>query len=408
MKQTALFLALLLSAGVQAQAQTTGIDGILRQIEANNKELQANAQLITSQKLEQHTNNNLPDPTVTYAHVWDSDDSDITASELVVSQGFDFPILYTTRHRMNRLREGALDAQATAMRQEVLLRAHELCIDIIMLHRQQELFDLRLQDAELLAASSAKRLETGDASVLETNKINLELLNIRTEARLNSAALVGKMKELIALNGDRPLTPGRMLPNAVPDAKALELTEYPAVPLPTDFAPLCDELVATDPALLALTAESSAARRQVAVNRQQWLPKLQVGYRRNTDSGHPLNGVVVGMSLPLFENRGKVNIAKKQQQSLENQQENARLQTAARLWQLYEEAHSLHATIREYEETFSRQQDLTMLRKALDGGQMSLTDYLNEEARVYQSHTNLLQLQNRYQKAMAQIYKSRL
>ena len=58
---------LALTGEVQAQ---NGIEQVLKNIEANNKELQANAQLITSQKLEAKTDNNLPDPTLSYAHLW--------------------------------------------------------------------------------------------------------------------------------------------------------------------------------------------------------------------------------------------------------------------------------------------------------------------------------------------------
>ncbi len=50
---TALFT---LTGGVQAQ---NSIEQVLKNIETNNKELQANAQLITSQKLESKTDNNL-------------------------------------------------------------------------------------------------------------------------------------------------------------------------------------------------------------------------------------------------------------------------------------------------------------------------------------------------------------
>ena len=87
--------AILAFAGMSAQ--TSGIDAVLQQIEANNKELQANSHLISSQKLENKTNNNLPDPTLSYAHLWDSKNSDETVGEMVISQSFDFPTLYATR-----------------------------------------------------------------------------------------------------------------------------------------------------------------------------------------------------------------------------------------------------------------------------------------------------------------------
>lgn len=76
MKHILIAAALLSCIGMRAQ--NTGIDSVLRQIEANNKELQANAQLISSQKLENKTENNLPDPTLSYAHLWDSKNSSET------------------------------------------------------------------------------------------------------------------------------------------------------------------------------------------------------------------------------------------------------------------------------------------------------------------------------------------
>lgn len=169
-KRFSIFSAAILAfAGMSAQ--TSGIDAVLQQIEANNKELQANSHLISSQKLENKTNNNLPDPTLSYAHLWDSKNSDETVGEMVISQSFDFPTLYATRGKMNRLKTNALDAQATAFRQQILLQAKEVCLDIIMLQRQQALLDERLKNAEELSAMYTRRLETGDANALEPTRL---------------------------------------------------------------------------------------------------------------------------------------------------------------------------------------------------------------------------------------------
>lgn len=379
------------------------IESVLRQIEMNNKELQANAQLVSSQKLENKTVNNMSDPTLSYAHLWDSKNSNETVGELTISQSFDFPTLYATRGQMNRFKTGALDAQSTAFRQQILIRAKELCLDIIMLQRQQVLLGERLKNAQELSEMYAKRLATGDANILETNKINLELLNVRTEARMNETTLNNKLKELTALNGNQPLTIGNR-----PTAEAIGTMEYPAAPLPTDFRQVCDELLTADPALQSLSDESLAARKQISVSKQGWLPKLELGYRRNTESGHPLNGVVVGFSFPIFENRNKVKIAKTQALNIDYQKENAALQASTGLWQLYEEARNLHTSMEEYRHTFRQQQDLALLKQALVGGQISMIEYFVEVSVVYQSKANLLLLENQYQKAMAQIYKSRL
>ena len=383
--------ALLAPTGeVQAQGS---IEQVLKSIETNNRELQANAQLIASQKLEARTANNLPNPTLSYAHLWGAKEKK-TIGELVVAQSFDFPSLYATRNKLNRLKAGAYDSQADVFRQEKLLQAKELCLDIIMLRQQKSLLEERLRNAEELAGMYAKRLQTGDANAIETNKINLELLNIRTETSLNETALRNKLQELNVLNGNLPVV--------------FEENQYAAVPFPADFQSLKSEVIAPDRTLTALAGESLVARKQIAVSRSQWLPKLELGYRRNTETGTPFNGLVVGFSFPIFENRNQVKIAKAQALGTDLQKENATLQVASELTQLYEEAKTLHDSMEAYSKTFRSQQDLALLKKALTGGEISMIEYFVEVSVIYQSHQNYLQLENQYQKAMARIYKNKL
>lgn len=78
----------------------------------------------------------------------------------------------------------------------------------------------------------AKRLQTGDANVIETNKINLELLNVKTEASLNETALRNKIQELTALNGNIPVV--------------FEDADYPAVIFPSNYEELKTEVMASD------------------------------------------------------------------------------------------------------------------------------------------------------------------
>lgn len=381
-----------ISASLSAPAGS--IEQVLRNIEENNKEIQANVQLISSQKLEAKTDNNLADPTLSYAHLWGAKDKNETIGELVVSQSFDFPSLYVTRNKLNRLKAGAYDSQAGVFRQDKLLAAKEVCLDIIMLRQQREILQERLRNAEELAKMYARRLQTGDANALETNKINLELLNMRTEASLNETALRNKLQELEAMNGNVPVV--------------FEESRYPSVPFPGDYQVLKSEVMLTDRGLAALGNESLAARKQISVNKSQWLPKLELGYRRNTETGIPFNGVVVGVSFPLFENRNKVKIAKAQALNVELQRDNAALQVESELAQLYREAKALHQSMEEYKKTFQSQQDLALLKEALAGGQISMIEYFVEVSVIYQSHQNYLQLENQYQKAMAKIYKSAL
>ena len=392
------------------QGREQGMNYILSQIEKNNRELQAARQMTLASQYEQRSNNNLSDPTVSYAHVWDSKDSEITAGELVVSQSFDFPTLYSTRHRMNRSTNAALDARAEATRQRILLEAKLLCIDLIALHQAQQLLSARSEQADQLATLYTKRIEAGDANKLELNKVKLEQLNAQTALRLNATAMQAKLQQLLALNNQQNLLPGRPGPlgPTIPSAEAIGLTAFDETPLPDDFLTLFGELIEADPELRALEYERQAAQRQLNVSRQGWLPKLELGYRRNTESGHPLNGVVVGFSIPLFENRSKVKSARLQSTALTYQREDALSKEQSRLNSLYDEAYQLHTQIKSYQEALQGRQHLPLLNKALNEGEISLIDYFIEVQLVYDTQSTLIELQSQYEKKVAEILRCRL
>ena len=162
MKRFILTIALLSSALV-AGAQTS-IEEVLRSVETNNKELQANRQMVTAQKLEAKLDNNLPDPTVTYSHLYGNKEGMGFTGELVASQSFDFPSLYMQRNKLSKQKGENYDRQGEEVRQQILLQAKEACLDLIFLNQQKNL--LVTSDAAM-DADALQALETAatDAGV---------------------------------------------------------------------------------------------------------------------------------------------------------------------------------------------------------------------------------------------------
>ncbi len=392
MRRILLFAVSLLTI-VVVDAQGGSIEEVLQAVRSNNMELQANEQWTEAQKLEAKSDNNLQDPTISYARLWGRDDSQLVG-ELVVTQEFDFPTLYVSRNKLNRMKSNSFDAEAMSKRQAILLQAKVVCLDIIMLRQQDELLQKRLRSVKGLSDLYEKKLAAGDANIIETNKINLELLNINTEAALNQAELKNKIDELTALNGNIPIS--------------FKQSEYEATPLPTDKEALFAEVLASDPSLKSFDNQNDVLKQQIAVDKQGWIPKLNLGYRRDTDTGNVSNGIVAGASIPLFQNRYKVKIAKARLLSNSYLAENTRLVVASQLAQDYREALSLYTKMGEYQKAYKAQQDLNILRQAVTGGEISMIEYFVEVSLLYQSKMNYLLLENQYQKLMAEIYKFRL
>lgn len=393
MKRYIMIIALA-TAGLSLSGQTS-VDRVLRDIEANNKELKAGNQLSAARKLEASMENNLPDPSVSYTHQYGNKEGLGMQGELVASQSFDFPTVYAERSKLIRSKSVGFDRQTAMLRQQILLQAKELCLDLVLLNQQKSLLDQRRRNAEQLAALYETRLSTGDANILETNKINLELLNARNEARLNETARASRLKELAALNGGIPL--------GFADTTYAEVAEL--------LSP--DEIKAAalsaNPALLSLQSDQATALRQLRVNKAKGLPGLELGYRLNTAAGgERFNGFLVGVSIPLFANRNNVKQAKAQTRYTELQLESVTTTAESELQRLFDQSVSLRASMDEYEKVLKNQNGQELLNKAIQAGQISMLEYFVDVTTLYQSMQNYLQLQNEYQKVMAQLYKYKL
>ncbi len=382
-------VGLFLAGSLQAQ----NIADVLQSIERNNKELQAQWQLTEAAKMEVQTQNSLSDPTIDYSPFFAKGVDGVASSELVVSQEFDFPTLYAARRQSGKLQQEVLDRQQQAVRRSILLDAKNLCLDLIRLNQEKALLDARKKNADELLTLFEKRLQEGDAGILEVNKIKMERMNVQTEVTQNNAAHRTALQSLLAMNGNLPLE--------------FTADTYPQIEKISDYNALYDEIMLTDADLLASDAAARAAAKEVSVNKQNWLPKLSVGYRRNTSLDEKSNGFLIGGSIPLFSNRKKVKIARAQEVGARLQLDNARLQAEATVQSRYNEVLQLQEAMKAYDVPLMHE-TLDMLKQAVMAGQLSIIEYYVEVDGVYRNLQAYIQIENQYQKLMADIYKNRL
>lgn len=382
-------VGLFLAGSLQAQ----NIADVLQSIERNNKELQAQLQLTEAAKMEVQTQNSLSDPTIDYSPFFAKGVDGVASSELVVSQEFDFPTLYAARRQSGKLQQEVLDRQQQAVRRTILLDAKNLCLDLIRLNQEKALLDARKKNADELLTLFEKRLQEGDAGILEVNKIKMERMNVQTEVTQNNAAHRTALQSLLAMNGNLPLE--------------FTADTYPQIEKISDYNALYDEIMLTDADLLASDAAARAAAKEVSVNKQNWLPKLSVGYRRNTSLDEKSNGFLIGGSIPLFSNRKKVKIARAQEVGARLQLDNVRLQAEATVQSRYNEVLQLQEAMKAYDVPLMHE-TLDMLKQAVMAGQLSIIEYYVEVDGVYRNLQAYIQIENQYQKLMADIYKNRL
>lgn len=392
MKQIAITLLCAASIATTGYAQRS-IDEILRQIESASPEMQAQRELTSALKTEAKTGKYLSNPTVEMENLWGGAERAYNA-ELTVAQAFDFPTAYASRNKIARMQSSLYDNQQAAFRQQFLLDAELLCIDIIHLTRLDELYRQRLDRAVQMNDVYRKKMESGGANMMEYNKTNIELIDAQTQFDMNTAELQAKRRQLGTLTGN-------------PDDTFADL-QYPSRETSSPFEQISQGYLDGNPQIESLKNEVDINQRTVTLNRALSLPQFEVGYRHNFGVEGRYKGFLVGLSVPLFERKNTVKAAKARVSSSNVQLESTRRNLTSEVRRLYDQTLSLQRSIDATRELISNLKALETLDKALDAGQINIIDYLTESAVILQSKERLYQLERDYQAAAAQLFRYEL
>ena len=389
MKSIILTIAALAVAAC-AEAQT--IDDVLDSVEHNNIALQAMLKGNEAADMETRQENTLEDLSVEYSPFFHKDATGIASSELVVSQGFDFPTLYGARRKAARLQGDVRRMEYMTARRDLLLEAKTLCLDLVHLDKQKDILAERRKAADELLAKFTEKYEKGETTSIELNKIKMERMSLDTELAAAESARAIALTRLKALNGGKPVE--------------LDGAEYPALP-----AGGADDIyaraVAADLQVMTAEATVKAAEQDVKVSKQGWIPKLEIGYRRNTDGRDASNGFLVGGSIPLFSNKNKVRSAKARRAEADMRRAEARAAAEGEARAAVDEMRRLEVSMKAYDVPLMHE-TLRLLRTAVDNGEMSVTDYYVEVDNVYRNLLAFMSLERQYHGAVAEVTKNEL
>ena len=382
--------AMAFAAVVSAKAQD--INAVLKSVEQNNMELKALLKGNEAADIENKSQNTLEDLSIEYSPFFQSETSGIASSELVITQGLDFPTLYGARKKAGQLQRNVLDMQYQTARRDILVNAKKLCLDIINYNKQKQLLQERRKNADELLAMFELKFKNGDATSLELNKIKLDRMNLETELVQADTKHANAMQQLQALNGGQPIE--------------VNMTEYPQAPA-DDEVTMYEKAVATDWTVRTAQASVLAAEQDVKVNKQSWIPKFEIGYRRNTEGDNASNGFLIGGSIPLFSSKNKVKIAKARQTEAVMQHANARINAENSARTMINQMKQLKASADAYDVPLMRQ-TLKLLRTAVENGEISVTEYYVEADNIYKNMITYMDIERQYQDALTEIYKNEL
>jgi len=388
MKNKIILLFGILSCSFIAFTQES-VDKVLSSVENNNTTLSALRNSVEAEKLGNKTGIYLENPLVELGYLWGNPSAIGNKTNIIVKQSFDFPTAYRYKNQMSEIKNEQAEIQYQAQLKSLMLETRLICNDLIYSNSLLNELSKRHKHAVDIASSYKQKYEQGETNIIEYNKAQLNLLNIGAELESQSLEKETLLAELSRLNG----------------GISLEFNESNFIPIEIlenfeDWYLIAEE---NNPQLSWIKQEIELRRNQVKLTKAMSLPKLQTGYMSEEVVGEHFQGITLGLSIPLWENKNAVKFAKANALAMESIEADNKLQIYNQLLALHQKAIGLQKNATEYRVRLDLFDNSELLEKALNNGEISLIEYILELSLYYESYNTLNELERDLNKTVIEL-----
>ena len=362
---------------------------VLAEIERNSVTLKALRQEMEMQILENKTGLTPANPEIEFNYLWGIPPEIGKRKDFGVSQEFDFPTVYLKKNKISKLENHSAELRYKAARVDILTSAQQICATIVYYNALTQEYVKHLNNASQLALMYQRKLDKGDANILEVNKANRHLSSIEYEIKEIETEKASLIYYLVSMNGGHSVE--------------LKDVVFNPLSLPIGFDEWYSQVETSNPMLQFIRKQVEIAHQEVRLSQAQNLPKLSLGYMQEKVVGEKYQGVTAGAVIPLWENKNQVKRARKQSEFTQTEYEDHRILFYNTLQNLHHKAISLQDNIEKYSQALNSFSDVELLRKALNAGEITLLDYLIEIEYYYEAIDRILKTTLELQKTVIEL-----
>ncbi len=364
---------------------------VLASVEKNNPELQALRKRTESEKYGFKAERMVEAPEVGFDYLWGSPADIGTRKDISVTQSIDIATISGTKGKIAKSESELSDMQFNVRRQEILLQAKLLYINIIYCNAVGAELERRLERSEKVESVYRDMQVRGETDMIEVNKAHLAYLAQRNALARNKMEAEGFRLELQRLNGGEPL-------------EINDLSYVRSDMLPADFDTWYKEVADRSP-------EIRAARQNVKVNeavargiKMSSCPTITAGYMAELVKGSNFRGLTLGLSIPLWSARSKTRQANLSCEASRLEVKDVEASEYSALRSLYEKASGLKDLSDELALSLAVSDEaMSMTEKKFNEGEISLMDSIMELSLYYSVVDESLAASKDYDLALAEL-----
>lgn len=313
------------------------------------------------------------DPEVALEYYFDKE----TRYEIAIEQSFDFPTVYHQRNKIAGLQSSRSSEELLSARRSIMTTISDNYLSVVYNSQRAEILRQRREQLEKLVELYVKGVDQGLMSSVDLESAKLLLVGVQADVASVESELLRARSALRQLNGGQEMA----------------AVSYPQF----EFTGTEDEFVQaamrSDYDLRAVELDTMIAGRMLKLSRNQWLPRIKVGYKLEMSGTTPSSALLAGLSIPLWQNSGKVRHAKALGVASRAAAESATEQARVRLLSLFQAHNVLARNLKTMMTTMSKEDYAALTQRAVEAGQLSAITQLLGMAEWYDAQDRRAQLQ---------------
>jgi len=369
------------------------INSFLNQVSENNPEILAYKKLLEARRIEARTGLAPSDPFVSVGYMPGNNQAIGIKKIWSVNQSFSFPTKYLIQKRVNRNTIILAEQEFNLGKLMTLLDAKLLLIDLIYNEKTLTVLAQRKIDYDNLEEAWEKMVSYGEATILEHNKIKMELSSLNLLITKTKADISILKNRLLFMSGNNSFLPVAM--------------NYPLTREP-DPDKLMSDKTLNHPAFLIPQKEYLLSFEEINLSKTGNLPEFQVGYGSEIIPGETYSGPVVGFSIPLWSNSNRVKSAAAMADHKAAMRDAELLRLKSEVINEYSNMKALKKSMIEISDILKSGDNKKYLDIALTNGEMSLTTYFSDLGVMYQIEDKFYELEYECNKSLAMLNDTQL
>jgi outer membrane protein TolC len=343
------------------------LDSLMMRVLLHNRTLGTAGQYFEAFRIGTKRNLYLENPEVGLGYLWSSPAEHGNRTDLIVSQSFAFPTVYTNRSRLSKAEIEKASQMLASLKMEKLLEAKQLWIEKVYLNKEQKVLSERMAELEQVSLFYQMQYENGEISKLSLNK-----------ALLLKATLTAEMDDIRAESEIVRSKIGHITGN-----HPVEINDSRYYLINMNIQDSVIRASLKNPHYQAYLSEVDRLNFQKKLIRATGLPKLRTGYYSENTSDLNLRGIQLGVTIPLWENANKIKHASGEILTAEMEADRFRSAEVANIMQHYTRFKTYEKMVDQLSEALDTANDPGLLSLAVETGEISMIEYFYEAELYY-------------------------